>query len=199
MQEDCDPDLMVYLVVFDRSSLLAGSELYAEIAEYIDDHYADSRIDRRRNADMEDFAAGFAPDMLKMSPSMAAPASLEDVFDMLDESFSQMVLRKIDEKGFVKDSDCYKAANIDRKLFSKIRSDMDYKPKKTTALALAIALKLSLEETKELLMKAGYSLSHSSKMDLFVEYFIVNGIYDILIINEALYRFDQPLLGGRAA
>ena len=205
MDESCDPDLDVYLVVFDKSSMLAGSKLYAGITEYIDNHYADSHAFLRRSKEESaDGFAGYAPSApVSIEPPVmaeacsCAPASLEDALDMLDESFTQMVLRKIDEKGFKKDSDCYKAANLDRKLFSKLRSDVHYKPKKSTALALAVALKLPLEETQELLMKAGYALSHSSKMDVIVEYFIVNGIYKIDTINEALYRFDQPTLGGK--
>lgn len=115
---------------------------------------------------------------------------------VLDESFSQMVLRKIDEKGFKKDSDCYNRANIDRRLFSRIRSDQNYHPKKTTALALAIALELSLDETKELLMKAGYSLSHSILFDVVIEGCILERRYNIFEVNEILFYYDQPLLGG---
>ena len=125
----------------------------------------------------------------------AAPADLSEYIKTADESFSEMLLRKIDEKK-MKDSDCYKKANVDRKLFSKIRSERLYKPSKPTAVAFALALELSPDEARELLKKAGFALSHSNKFDIIIEYFLLKGIYDVMLVNEALYEYDQPLLGA---
>ena len=192
-------DMTVYIVIFDRKAYQIGEKLFSDIAAYIDDNYADehtdSRSERLRRMQMlsdepeeETFGAPLAP-------MTASAKTLDDALSQIDESFSEMLLRKIDEKGMT-DAQCYKKANIDRKLFSKIRSDKLYKPSKPTALAFAIALELPLDETKEMLMKAGFALSHSNKFDIIIEYFIEHGNYNIFEINEALFAFDQSLLGA---
>lgn len=234
-------EMTVYLVVFDKASFAISEKLHANIAQYIDDCYAemngDFRFGNRPRPDADFSSTGsYAPisgdsysdswfefddristefdeeyhahdfeDLLakahpqatapqEFAPKSASSMSLEDMLRQLDESFTQMVLRKIDEKG-IKDSECYTKANMDRRLFSKIRSNVHYQPTKRTAVALAIGLELSLEETRSLLSKAGFALSHANEFDIIIEYFIIHGKYNIHEINQALFAFDQQTLG----
>lgn len=126
-------------------------------------------------------------------PCLCECASIEDALNGLEDGFTATLLRLIDTKGMT-DAECYKKAFIDRRLFSKIRGDPDYKPGKKTVLAFALALELTLDETRLLLMKAGYALSNANKGDVIVSFFIEHGIYSIIAVNEALYEYDQELI-----
>lgn len=195
-------DLTVYLVIFDKDIFSYSKEKFRDIEEYIDDNYVDEHFDGRylrmcseepdsimkscRNEPVFDICADACYESVCLS-------SLDEDLKNLDESFLQLLLRMIDERGLT-DAQCYKKANIDRKLFSKIRNNEAYKPSKQTVLSFAIALELSLSETEELLKRAGYALSHSYKSDVIIEYYIKHKNYDIFEINETLFNFDQPLL-----
>ena len=206
-------DMTVYIVIFDRKAYQISGKLFADIAAYIDDRYVDEHTDprserlRRMSAfrmeepmpcessvcDEDAIEQLIPPVSVAAAPKKAA--TLDDALEQIDESFSEMLLRKIDERGMT-DAQCYKKANIDRKLFSKIRSDKSYKPSKPTVIAFAIALELPLVEMKDMLMKAGFALSHSNKFDIIVEYFVERGNYNVFEINEALFAFDQSLIGA---
>lgn len=192
MQHEMD----VYLVIFDKSSFAISQKLVGAVESYIDENYVFAHEQPRRilleveNRAIEEAA----PPPMATAPS-CMPAGLDALIGNLDEPFHVALLRLIDAKG-KNDVEVYKRANIDRKLFSKIRKGKGYLPGKRTVLALAIALQLSLPETNELLKRAGYALSHSQKFDVIIEYFILSGQYDIFQINEVLFQYDLPLLGS---
>lgn len=196
-------DMDVYLAVFDKVAFSISKGLLGSVESYIDQHYVDEHLDRNRSRRLLDVerSALFAEEMLSEAmpaPAMSTPSmakGLDDIVGNLDEPFTQTLLRLIDTKGKT-DAEVYKRANIDRRLFSKIRGGKGYMPSKRTVIALAIALELTLAETEDLLKRAGFALSRSQKADVIIEYFLVNRMFDIFEINEVLFHYDQPLLGG---
>ena len=187
-------DMTVYIVIFDRAAYQIGNKLFADIAAYIDDHYVDAHTDSRRER-MRRMGVVENRMLTAYEDAPVATSGLDEALAHLDTGFSETLLKLIDRSG-KKDAEVYKKANVDRKLFSKIRNNPDYKPSKPTAVAFAIALELSLPETRDLIARAGYALSSSSKFDVIIEYFIMQRDYDIFKINEALFAFDQSLLGA---
>lgn len=200
-------DMTVYIVVFNKEAFELSGKLFSDVVAYIDDVYVDQHLDPRREAmgrlGRQDNRPFTAPEPWEDAPLMAAapppqqkadpPAGLEDMLSQVEEGFGQTLLRLIDQKG-ISDSDCYKKANIDRRLFNKIKNNPAYKPSKQTALAFVIALELNLEQAKDMLSRAGFALSHSNKEDIVVEYCIRTGTYDIIQINQVLFKLDlQPL------
>lgn len=196
-------EMQVYLVVFGKEAFALSEKLFKSVSSYIDENYIrsktldeygtesmyGSRLEIRRIREQECF---------DMSVGVAIPIDSDDwgqLLKDLDAGFSETLLQLIDRTG-KKDSEIYKKANVDRKLFSKIRNNMDYRPSKTTALAFAFALELDVDETKDFISRAGFALSHSSKFDVIVEYFLVNGNYNVFELNEVLFAFDQPLIGA---
>ena len=208
-------EMLIYLVVFDRRAYTLSEKLVSSIAAYIDDHYVElweeatygmeprsarrnirSSRDReicRESAPWEEVLPCESMPLPKAAPSRMK--SLKDLLRHADAGFTETLLKLIDKTG-KKDSEIYKKANLTKQHFSKIRNNPDYKPTKQTAIALALALELDLEQTKDLIGRAGYALSNSSKFDLIIRYFIEQGNYNVVEINIALYDFDQPLLGA---
>lgn len=207
-------ELNVYLCVYDRKSYEFSRVVFNEISELINDDYAEEKASvfsseaecsertifskeiRRRDREIP------AP---KLCSSMPAPQSaehgsvknktLQEYMKAMDKSFAYKLFDLIDSKGMT-DVECYKKANVDKKTFSKIKCNPDtYKPSKQTAVAFAIALELTLDETQDLLASAGMTLSRSFTFDKIIRYYLQKGIYDIFEINEALFEFDQMLLG----
>lgn len=176
-------EMQIYLVVFNRSAFVLSSKLFHSVQSFIDDTYIQDKYLEEYNIP----TGQKAPDIDLYQ--------LEDLMKEMEETFSESLIHLIDQKG-LKDPDVYKKANIDRKLFSKIKNNKNYKPSKATCIAFAIALELNLDETRDLIGKAGYALTHSSKFDIIIEYFILEGNYNSFEINEVLFAFDQPMIGG---
>ena len=199
-----DHELTVYLCVFDKESYSFSQKLFSDIQSFIDDESEDE-YDEDFDDDEE---PNEPPKVLRIQASMcreasipyerelcsAAGQSLQEYMKQMDRSFQEMLFDLIDESGMT-DVECYKKANVDKRTFSKIKSNKDYKPSKQTAIAFAISLQLDMDTTQELLATAGFTLSRSKPFDKIIRYFIHNGNYDIFEINEALFEFDQQLLG----
>jgi len=209
--------MKVTMVVFDRRAMELSEDLVGGIEQYIDEHAAQAihveeyggdvyearvREIRRRRADSHPQNVDNRPDEVVLHsiepPSMQLPdlsgKDLDDVLGETGKSFQQKLFELIDASG-MDDVTVYKKANIDRKVFSRIRCKPDYKPKKKTAVAFAVALRLDLPTTLDLLSRAEIALSPSNRFDLIVTYFITNKIYDIFEINAALFKYGQPTLG----
>ncbi|MDD6825218.1 MAG: O-acetyl-ADP-ribose deacetylase [Oscillospiraceae bacterium] len=193
-------DMDVTIVVFDRESFVLSHDIDNRVRQFINDNYVSEAI--KYDSNIRSKSALFSltrkrsekSEGINKSVSYCADHTLKE-FKVLDESFSQALLRIIDEKN-LSDVQVYKKANIDRRLFSKIRSDKDYHPKKQTVLAFALALELSLEETGDLLSKAGFTLSDSLLFDVIIRHYIETKNYDIYEINEVLFKYDQTLIGA---
>lgn len=183
-------DITAYIVLYDKSSFEISKEIEEVIDEHIDDNYVKGNDESFSKYQRYLNEKGL--DEVSLAP--VAPDKLRELISIKEESFADMLLRMIDERGLT-DPEVYHRANIDRKLFSKIKNNEGYTPTKKTILALAVALKLTTEDTSTLLMKAGYAFSNSSRFDLIVGYFIEHRRYDIYEINKVLFAYNQPLLG----
>ncbi|HHU12051.1 MAG TPA: RNase III inhibitor [Clostridiaceae bacterium] len=180
-------EMDIRLVIFDRAAFELSRELTGAVESYLEQHFADRTRDDIRLRELQTIS-------MESAYPANVPAQLEREVQDLNDSFAVRLFQLIDEKG-MSDVSVYKRANLDRRLFSKIRSDKHYSPGKRTAVALTIALELTLGETDDLLARAGYALSTSRIDDVIVRYFIENKMYDIFSLNEVLFAYGRPLLG----
>lgn len=186
-------ELDVRLVVFDKSAYQLSRQLLGEVASFIEQHHVDRLSERYGRGRMYPQVDNRMPEDCQHLP--APTRSVDADFNLqLDEPFEVHLLQLIRDSG-KSEVQVYKGANINRQLFSKIRTGKGYVPGKRTILALAISLELDLEQTERLLNRAGYALTRSQKFDVIIEYFIRKGLYDIFQINEMLFEYDQALLG----
>lgn len=198
-------EMQIYLVVFDQKSYALSEKLFKAVESYIDENYVEEVFQceyanqRGRRREVQEILLAPMPVEASARKNVLGKAkskrNLEDLIDEVEDTFSESLLRWIVKKDLA-NPDVYKKANMDRKLFSKILNNKDYKPSKINAIALAIALELNLDETKDFIGRAGYALTHSSRFDIIVEWFILQGKYDIFEINMTLFKFGQPCIGG---
>lgn len=187
-------EMQVYLVVFEKQSFELSEKLFKSVSSYIDENYVSEKINAEyKMSNLRSYELLFEASDTPRYGTICNNSNLDGMLENLDKGFSETLLALIDRTG-KKDSEIYKRANVDRKLFSKIRNNVNYKPSKTTAIAFAIALELNMDETNDLLSKAGFALSQSNKFDVIVRYFIENKKYDIFELNSVLFEFDQPLI-----
>lgn len=187
-------EMQIYLVVFEKQSFELSEKLFKSVSSYIDENYVSEKINAEyKMSNLRSYELLFEASDTPRYGTICNNPNLDGMLENLDKGFSETLLALIDRTG-KKDSEIYKRANVDRKLFSKIRNNVNYKPSKTTAIAFAIALELNMDETNDLLSKAGFALSQSSKFDVIVRYFIENKKYDIFELNSVLFEFDQPLI-----
>ena len=193
-----DNEMTVYIVVFDKAAYQISEELFDGVAEYIDDNYVeeneDFRLRKMRSGIFEESDFEICESFVESRTLTPCDISLEDMLSELDDNFSVTLLKLVDVKG-ITDVECYKKANVSKQTWYKIINERNYKPSKNTVIAFAIALKLTLEETKHLLATVGFALSKSNKFDVIIEYFLIKGEYNIFTINETLFKFDQVCLG----
>ena len=191
-------DMEITLVVFDKNAVKVSEHLVNAVDKFINDTYVDEKFDyyRRNYSHLLPIAGAFINAECDHCISQEKFMKInEPDLSKLDETFSEALLRLIDERN-LKDSDVYKKANINRQLFSKIRSNKEYRPKKQTVIAFAVAMELDINETELLLNRAGYTLSDGIKFDVIIKYFIINKKFNIMEINEMLFYYDQTLLGS---